>query len=326
MGLSMPALPYPMEKVPVSVVVLTRDEEANITACLRSIGWAGEIFLVDSGSKDRTVETVQAFGAKVYEHSFEGYAKQRNWALRNLPISSDWVLMLDADERIPPALAEEIQQAIRNGGQDFAGFYLKFRHIFLGRSLQHGGLYPTWLLRLYKRHRVRFEDRPMNEHVILEGKAGYLSQPFEHRDLRPLRHWVSKHNRYAELEAEEYFQEKFGGGCRDAIPARFWGSQAERKRWIKLRVWNRLPVLMRPFLLFFRNYFLKAGFLDGRAGFIYHVLWSFWYPFLVGVKIVERQVSSESPGLNRSQTSNESEHDELGPIPEGMGLAQPAGR
>jgi hypothetical protein len=212
--------------------------------------------------------------------------------------------MLDADERIPPALAAEIRDAICDRGQDYAGFYLKFRHIFLGRFLRHGGLYPTWLLRLYRPRRARYEARPMNEHVILDGKVDYLAQPFEHRDLRPLRDWVSKHNRYAELEADEYFQEKFGGGYRDALAARFWGSPAERKRWIKLRVWNRLPVLLRPFLFFFRNYIGKAGFLDGQAGFIYHVLWSFWYPFLVGVKIVERRACSEARGMNRSRAED----------------------
>jgi glycosyltransferase involved in cell wall biosynthesis len=233
-------------------------------------------------------------GAQVYLHRFEGYAQQRNWALENLPFSHDWVLMLDADERVPPALAEEVTQAIRSDGHGHAGFYLKYRHIFLGRFLRHGGLYPTWLLRLYKRQLVRFEERPMNEHVILQGRAGYLSQPFVHQDLRPLSDWVAKHNRYADLEAEEYLRERFKGGYQDSMRAHFWGKQAERKRWIKLHVWNRLPLLLRPFLFFFRNYFLKGGFLDGREGFIYHVLWSFWVRFLIDVKIIEREIRGES--------------------------------
>ena len=176
--------------------------------------------------------------------------------------------MLDADERIPSALAEEIAQAIRNDGHGHAGFFLNRRHIFLGRFLRHGGLYPTWLLRLFKRHLVKVEERPMNEHVILEGRAGYLSQPFDHQDLRPLSDWVAKHNRYADLEADEYLRERFLGGYQDSIPARFWGEQAERKRWIKLRVWNRLPLLLRPFLFFFRNYFLKGRF-SGRQAWVH---------------------------------------------------------
>jgi glycosyltransferase involved in cell wall biosynthesis len=294
-------------KTPLDVLIITYNEEANIARCLESVRWATEVFVVDSMSTDRTVETAKSLGAKIYLHPFEGYAKQRNWALDSLPFSHDWVLMLDADERIPSALAEEVTQAIRNDGHGQAGFYLNRRHIFLGRFLRHGGLYPTWLLRLYKRQLVRFEERPMNEHAILEGAAGYLSQPFDHHDLRPLSDWVAKHNCYADLEADEYLRERFQGGYQDAIPARFWGKQPERKRWIKLHVWNRLPLLLRPFLFFFRNYFLKGGFLDGKPGFIYHVLWSFWYQFLISVKIIERQRAEAHVGTTMAPSPKRSD-------------------
>jgi glycosyltransferase involved in cell wall biosynthesis len=276
-------------QVPVSVLIITRNEEANIADCLASVEWASEVFVVDSLSTDRTVEIAESMGAKVTRHPFAGYAEQRNWALENLPISNEWVLMLDADERIPPPLAEEITRVVADHDQHHAGYYLKRRFFFLGRWLKHGGLYPTWVLRLFRRDCARFENRPVNEHAVLKGSAGYLSQPFDHQDQRPLADWIAKHNRYADLEAEEFLQESLHEGYRDSLSARFWGSQAERKRWIKLRVWNRLPLLVRPFLFFFRNYFLKGGFLDGRQGFIYHVLWSFWVRFLIDVKILERQ-------------------------------------
>jgi glycosyltransferase involved in cell wall biosynthesis len=282
-------MPHSCAKSPVTVVILTRNEEKNIGACLSSLAWADQVIVIDSLSTDRTAETAQARGAEVYSHRFEGYAQQRNWALRNLPILHDWVLMLDADERVPEALAEEISERVRENRKDDAGYYVKFRRLFLGRWLRHGGLYPTWLMRLFRRDRARVENRPLNEHVVLEGHAGYLSHPFDHEDQRPLSDWIAKHNRYAELEAEEYFQERLRGGYHGTIGVRFWGKQAERKRWIKLRVWNRLPLLVRPFLFFFRNYFLKGGFLDGPQGFIYHVLWSFWVRFLIDVKIIERQ-------------------------------------
>jgi len=136
---------------------------------------------------------------------------------------------------------------------------------------------------------VRIEERPVNEHAIVDGEVGYLKNPFDHCDNRPLSDWIAKHNRYGDLEAEEYLRERFGEGYPASLPARLWGAQAERKRWLKLRVWNRLPLLLRPFLFFFRNYLLKGGFLDGREGFIYHVLWSFWVRFLIDVKIIERQ-------------------------------------
>jgi glycosyltransferase involved in cell wall biosynthesis len=289
--------------VPVSCLILTRNEEMNIAGCLESVGWAGEVFVVDSLSTDGTAEIAESLGAKVYPHRFEGYTSQRNWALENLPFSHDWVLMLDADELIPQALAAEISRLVADNHQGPAGYYIKRRFFFLGRWLKHGGLYPTWILRLFRRQCARVEDRPLNEHVIVEGRAGYLTQPFDHKDNRPLSDWIAKHDRYADLEAEEYLREKFGAGYQDSIPARVRGTQAERKRWIKLRVWNRLPLLVRPCLFFFRNYILKGGFLDGREGLIYHVLWSFWVRFLIDVKIVERQMSGGKEAGNRGPES-----------------------
>ena len=286
-------------KAPVSVLVLTRNEEANIAACLQSVRWADEVFVVDSFSTDNTVVIAERLGAKVSVHRFQGYAAQRNWALGHLPFSNDWVLMLDADERVPAELAAEIARVARAPLEGPAGFYLKFRHIFLGRWLKHGGLYPTWLLRLFRRQRVRFEERPLNEHAILDGAAGYLQQPFDHQDRKPLADWVARHNRYAGLEAEEFLQETLAGGYDSSIRIRLRGSQAERKRWVKLKIWNRLPLLARPFLFFFRNYFLQLGFLDGRAGFVYHVLWSFWYPFLVSARVLERRYTGRRSAEKR---------------------------
>jgi glycosyltransferase involved in cell wall biosynthesis len=276
-------------KTAVTALILTLNEEGNIGACLESLRWAAEVLVVDSLSTDRTVAIAKGLGARVFSHVFDGYARQRNWALENLPFSNEWVLMLDADERVPNELAEEIARIVGTIEVDRAGYYVKFRLFFLGRWLKHGGLYPTWLLRLFKRHRVRIEERPLNEHVILDGEAGYLQNPFDHCDNQTLSHWILKHDRYSTLEAEEYLRERFGGGYQDSIRTGFWGTQAQRKRWLRLHVWNRLPLLLRPFLFFFRNYILKRGFLDGEPGFIYHVLWSFWYPFLSDAKILEIQ-------------------------------------
>jgi glycosyltransferase involved in cell wall biosynthesis len=279
--------------IPVSVLILTRNEEANIAACLESVRWASEAFVVDSFSTDRTVGIAVNHGAGVCCHGFEGYSAQRNWALDHLPFSNEWVLMLDADERVPGPLAEEIYKVVSGAIRNCGGYYMKRRLFFHGKWLKRGGLYPTWVLRLFRRERVRFEERPMNEHAILRGTASYLHEPFDHQDVKPLSDWIARHNRYAGLEAEEFLQEKMAGGYGSSIAIRFWGNQAERKRWIKLKVWNRLPLLVRPFLFFFRNYFLKLGFLDGKAGFIYHVLWSFWYPFLVSARILEKRYRAQ---------------------------------
>ncbi len=276
-------------KTPVSVIILTRNEEANIGPCLESVHWAEEVFVVDSLSTDRTVERAEGLGARVFFHPFEGYAKQRNWALDHLPFSHQWVLVLDADERIPPPLADEIDRVLRDPGSGCQGYHLKRRLFFLERWLKHGGLYPIWILRLFRRQAGRFEDRPMNEHVVLRGVAGFLKQPFDHRSCPSLTEWIAKHNRYADLMAEEYERETSGGGYPDSMPARFWGRQAETKRWMKLNLWNRCPLLWRAFLNLVRNYIFKGGFLDGKPGLIFHVLWSFWFPFLVDAKILEQR-------------------------------------
>jgi glycosyltransferase involved in cell wall biosynthesis len=282
-------------RVPVSVLVITRNEEANISQCLESVRWAAEVGVVDSFSTDRTVEIAKSLGARVYQHAFKGYTAQRNWALDNLPFAHEWILVLDADERISRALASEISRAVGQPNGKYAGFYLNRRLFFLGRRLRYGGLSPIWILRLFKRSSGRFEYREVNEHVILNGPAGYLRAPFDHCDQRSLADWIQKHNRYAGLEAEEYLRDRFGTSQQSSIPARFWGSQAERKRWIKFNLWNGVPLLIRPFLFFFRNYLLKGGFLDGQPGFLYHVFWSFWYPFLIDAKIIEAKLTGRAP-------------------------------
>ena len=311
-------------KYPLSVLILTRNEELNIEACLGSVAWADEVFVVDSLSDDRTIDLAKRLGATVFSHSFEGYAKQRNWALDNLPFSHEWVLVLDADEQIPADLANEISRTLDTRPNTFQGYYLKRKFFFLGRWLKHGGLYPTWILRLFHRQGGRFEERPMNEHVVLNGTAGRLEEAFDHFDRRPLSNWIAKHNRYADLEAEEYWQEKYGGGYRHSLVARFWGTQAERKRWIKLHIWNRLPVLLRPFLFFLRNYILKGGFLDGKPGFIYHTLWSFWYPFLISAKILERQKASQLRPPEQSPVPEGEEESCLAPVASQVGAVRRA--
>lgn len=289
----------PVPPAPVSVLIITYNEESNIARCLESVRWAGGVFVVDSLSTDRTREIASGMGAKVYSHPFEGYARQRNWALNNLPISHEWVLFLDADEQVPAPLAERIRRVASSPDSHYAGYFLNRRFYFLGRWLKFGGLSPSWILRLFRRQAGRYEVREVNEHIVLTGPSGHLDEPFDHRDNRPLSAWIERHNVYSELEAEEYLRETFGGAHQDSLPARFWGKQAERKRWVKLYVWNRFPLLLRPFLLFFRNYFLKGGFLDGKPGFIYHVLWSFGYPFLIDAKILEMQ---RAPGAGASRS------------------------
>jgi glycosyltransferase involved in cell wall biosynthesis len=280
--------------VPVSVVILASNEEANITPCLESVQWAGEVFVVDSWSTDKTVEIARALGAKVCAHTFASFASQRNWALDNLPFSFEWVLMLDADEVIPPETATALAKVVTEPNNPYQGFYLNRRLFFWGRWLRHGGIYPSWILRLLKRGKVTFEDRPLSEYAVVGGPVGRIREPFDHLDHRPLSHWIKKHNRYADLRVEEFFSE-LRGQCHTVSRPRLFGSQAERKRWLRVRIWDRLPLFLRPFLFFFRSYVLRLGFLDGLPGFVYHVLLSFWFPFLIDAKMIERQIRERNP-------------------------------
>jgi glycosyltransferase involved in cell wall biosynthesis len=271
-------------KTPITVIVLTYQEAENLPYALENVmDWAAKILVLDSGSKDGTLEIAKSMGAQVYHRDFDNYANQRNHALTQLPIPTDWVLFLDADEYLSPELKAEISKGFQeNTIAGFDGYYLKRRFYFMGKWIKYGGYYPTWILRLFKKDKAVYE-REVNEHIHLIGNAGYLSNDFVDHNRKGIHFWLEKHNRYATIEAQQFDKKH------DNI-ASFWGSQAERKQWIRQNIWNKiLPPLLRPFLYFFYRYFLRLGFLDGKRGFIFHFLHGLVYPFLIDVKYVERK-------------------------------------
>jgi glycosyltransferase involved in cell wall biosynthesis len=269
----------------VTVIALTYNEEANIGQALGSVtGWADEIHVVDSLSTDRTVEIARRYGAHVSQKAFVDFAKQRNYALDELPIRSEWVLFLDADEWLPDALKQEISALIASSPAQ-NGFYVKRRLIWMGRWIRHG-YYPTWILRLFRYGRARCEDRAVNEHLIVDGPTGSLRNDFVHEDNKGVSDWIDKHNRYATAESLELFNTRSAPDYRE-IDARLFGTQAQRKRWLRYKVWNRLPPLFRPFLYFAYRYILAGGFLDGREALAYHFLQGLWFPMLVDIKYLE---------------------------------------
>src|SRR4030088_729055 len=165
---------------PVSALVPTLDEEVNLPECLGSLAWADEIFVVDSFSRDRTVEIAREHGAHVVQHEFQSYSRQKNWALDTLPFRNEWVLIVDADERVPPALQCEIESTVRDGPSD--GYYLTRRFIFLGHWIRHAGWYPSWNLRLFRHRLGRYDDREVNEHIVLNGTTGNRKSDLRHED------------------------------------------------------------------------------------------------------------------------------------------------
>lgn len=273
----------------LAVVILTYNEEANIAQALDSVAaWANEIFILDSLSTDRTLEIARQFGCHIAQNKFENYAKQRNYALDHLPIRSDWVFFLDADEWLPDALKQEVSAVIASCPRE-NGFYIKWRLIWMGRWIRRG-YYPSWILRLFRYGKARCEDRPINEHLIVDGPTGRLRHDFIHEDRKGVTDWIAKHNRYASKESQELFNTRSAPGYQE-IDARLFGTQAQRKRWLRYKVWNRLPPLLRPLLYFSYRYVLALGFLDGKEAFIYHFLQALWFPMLIDIKYLEMKMS-----------------------------------
>ncbi len=282
-----------LPKLPVSVLIPALNEEFNLPACLESVSRADEVFVVDSQSTDRSIEISEQFGANVVQFKFNGRSpKKKNWSLENLPFRNDWVLIVDCDERITPELWDEIAQAIEN--PEFQGYYLNRKVFFLGKWIRFGGKYPDWNLRLFRHNVGRYEnlstegmqntgDNEVHEHVILQGKVGYLKQDMLHIDFRDIYQWLARHNRYSNWEAQVYYNILNGKGDGGTIEANLFGNAVERKRFLK-KIWVHLP--FKPMLRFILFYVLRLGFLDGKAGYTYGRLLSH-YEFNIGVKLLE---------------------------------------
>jgi glycosyltransferase involved in cell wall biosynthesis len=190
--------------VSLSVIVLTHNEQANLPECLESLkGLDCEVFVVDSGSTDRTVEIARAAGTTVVEHPFDNYAAQRNWAQQHLPVLGAWILHLDADERLTAGLVMEIKQTLQQSSHDIDGFLLRKRTVFMGRWIRHGGHYPSYHLRLFRRGRGLCEDRLYDQHFLVSGTVGRLKHDYLDVIALDLYTWTLRHARWAGLEARE---------------------------------------------------------------------------------------------------------------------------
>ena len=298
-----------MSRVPVTAVVLTLNEEKNLAACLDSVrGWVEEIFVVDSGSTDRTLEIARAHGATIVTHPFESHARQWQWALRSLAFRTEWVLGLDADQRVTPELQESIAAALDRPMREVAGYFLNRRQIFRGRWIRHGGYYPKYLLKLFTRTAVAIDDRDLVDHHFtvtgpVERLRGDLIE--DNQNEATIAVWIAKHNRYAQLQARE---EQLRAPASRSPHATALSNPDERVRW-KKRVWARLPLFVRPCGYFFYRYVIRLGFLDGKQGFIFHFMQALWYRLLVDINRDElaaqgRRADVEAQGaLDRRRVS-----------------------
>jgi glycosyltransferase involved in cell wall biosynthesis len=267
----------------LSVIILTYNEEKNLPQALDSLcDWANHVFILDSFSTDKTLEIAKRYNCQIFQNRFENYAKQRNFALEKLPIKTEWIFFLDADEWLTKDLKKEILSLIATYPED-NGFYVKRRFMWMGKWIRRG-YYPSLVLRLFRYGKGHCEDRAINEHIIVEGKVDHLRHDLIHEDRKGITDWITKHNNYATYEALELLRQI---GEQQEIDARFWGTKPERTRWLRYKVWYRLPPLLRPFIYFFYRYIVCGGFLDGRAAFIYHFLQALWFQLLIDLKYLE---------------------------------------
>ena len=279
-------------KANLSVIVPVKNEAENLRRCLPALRWADEVFVVDSGSTDDTAAVARDLGATVVQFQFNGtFPKKKNWSLESLPFRNEWVLIVDADEVVPPELAEEIARRIESGEAD--GFELNMKYYFLGRRIRHCGYAECWNLRLFKHRLGRYERMPVSpgartgdneahEHVELRGRVARLDHELDHYAYPTIASWVEKHDRYASWEAEQF--DRF---LHAPIPETI-GRGKRFKRLLK-KCYLRLPC--RPLIRFLYAYILRLGFLDGRPGLVFCGLLSF-YDFLIASKVYERRLST----------------------------------
>jgi glycosyltransferase involved in cell wall biosynthesis len=247
----------------VSVAIITKNEEDNIGDCLESVKWADEIIVVDSGSDDGTADICERYGVRLYTEPWKGFSAQKNSAIEKA--TNDWILSLDADERVTPELRKEITALCENETAK-NGYFIARKNFFLGRWIRHCGWYPNYTLRLIKRGKGSFGEREVHESLSVRGDTGYLNHPMEHYTYKTISDYLKRLDRYSTLAAREL--------------------QKEKKRY------GIHHIVFRPLYTFLHMYFIRLGFLDGYFGFMLSILYSF-YTFSKYIKLREFQVTEQ---------------------------------
>lgn len=268
-----------------SIVILTFNSQESIAATLgRALALSDDVVIVDSFSSDRTVEIGDSLGAKVVQRAFTDYGAQRNWAIDSLSLRHPWQLHLDADEWMDDALINAIRELPDNPG--CPGFLIARYPKFLGRLIKHGGMF-TWHLRLFRSESARCEARQYDQHFYLKhGTPSRLSGCMIDDNQMSLSEWTIRHNRWSDAEVQELTNRH----AQKQIQPRLFGNPIEQKRHWRAK-YERLPIFVRPFALFIYRYFLRLGVLDGKEGFIFFALQTFWFRFLIDAKLFDRERS-----------------------------------
>lgn len=277
-------------KKSIAAIVLTKNEEKHIVRCLESIrDVCDDIVVVDCFSDDRTVELAESLGARVVQHPWKNYATQLNYGIHQCGITADWIWRIDADEYIEGGLEQAVKDFIQTAPDDVNGIYVRKRIDFMGRPLLHGGWYPSYHLKVFRRGHGDCENRWMDEHIrLFDGRAKTIEQGNQvDANLNDLTWWTEKHNGYATREMADMLMMEYGLDAKaEEVVPKFFGTEEQRKRWLKIK-YIKTPLFVRPFINFTLRYIIKGGFLDGKEGFLWHILQGFWYRMLVDAKIFE---------------------------------------
>ena len=265
----------------LTAIILSRDEAIHIRRAIDSVHDAGgQVFLVDSGSRDDTVAIARSLGAVVAHRPWTNYADQFAWAMGNCPIDSAWYCRLDSDEYLSPGLSAELRARLPGLDPGIAGLRAKRRLVFCGRWVRHGGIYPAWMVRFWRRGHGRIES-VMDEHMIVSGgRIAALRHDFVDDNCKGMDAWIAKHLRYAVREAADALAGNRGEP--EGLEA-----HARAVRWLKQGVYYRLPPVTRAYAFFLYRYVVRLGVLDGREGYLFHILQGLWYRLMVDIRIAE---------------------------------------
>lgn len=277
--------------IDITIVILTKNEEINLPDCLESVkDFAKRTVVVDSESTDNTLNIARNYGADVYIHPFENYARQFNWGLDCTDITTKWTFRLDADERLTPELKAELTELVEKyrDDDDVNGFTMEAWLYFLGHKIKYG-CHNKRKLMMFKTGIGRIEDRKMDEHTVLShGISISCKQRFIHYDFKDMTHWVNKMNWYATREMQDYYEYM---QTKDSNKSEVTKDEIIGKtRKLKFCLYYKLPIFLRGWILFLYYYIIKLGFLDGKEGYVYHYMYHHWYRSLVDAKILEQKL------------------------------------
>lgn len=272
----------------ISVIILTFNEEKHIARCIKSLStFTDKVFIVDSGSTDKTVEIAKGLGAEVIVNQWVNYATQFNFGIENNPFKTKWLMRMDSDEYVLPELSDEINQKLAFTLEEISGMYIKRRVIFFEKWIKHGAFYPMWLMRIWRNGHGICEESWMDEHIkLFQGNVIHLEKDLVDHNLNNITWWTQKHNLYTIREVIDILNIKYNFRDFVAVEPKLFGTQEERKRYLKVK-YASIPLFTRPIFYFIYRYFLRLGFIDGKQGLMWHFLQGFWYRFLIDVKIYE---------------------------------------